>query len=89
MACKFCQIDEYLAKKVQTSPELRADCEHCKAPIASPAEGKNLCELCGALRDIVKENGWLFRAHFQWEQENYRLARRKRELLGLGGPSPL
>ena len=92
MACRLCHLEieatlcevcRYLTEEAQPPPEQPVSfCQYCDAPIANPGQGEGYCELCGALIRIIWRNGWLNRAHEEWEEENIELARRKRELLG-------
>ena len=74
-----CQVCQYLEE--MTPPVLPAFCRHCQAPIADPAATGSLCRLCRDLFRAVKGNPWLALAHAEWEQENFQLAKRKRDLL--------
>ncbi len=92
MACRLCQveIDSTLCEVCRfltedELPELPVLCENCGFPIDNPAESDDLCQVCTGLMKTVQGNGYLVRAHVEWEQENILLARRKWELLGTGG----
>lgn len=79
----LCQVCRYLTEIMP--PEEPVTCRHCRAPVARPAVTGSLCQLCRALLQIVRNNRWLAYAHAEWDQENFLLAKRKRELLGQGG----
>lgn len=92
MACRSCQLEteaslcqvcQYLAG--DGSSELPAACAQCGVPIASPQETGRLCRVCRALLTVLRKSDWFAGAHAEWEQENIRLAVRKRELLGQQG----
>jgi uncharacterized Zn finger protein (UPF0148 family) len=94
MACVRCQIEttstlcevcRYLVE--ETHLELTAACDQCGAPLTSSVEGEILCNACTAMFQAVRESRWLFRSHVEWEQENIRMARKKSELMGTGGPA--
>jgi hypothetical protein len=96
MACNRCQIEtttnlcgvcRYLDE--ETHPEFPAMCNNCGAPLASKVEGEVLCSVCTTLFQTVRESRWLFRSHVDWEQENIKMARKKSELMGTGGPALL
>ena len=88
MTCRFCRLEtparlcqvcQFLAEQVPPEPTI---CRHCQVPIATPSDSAGLCQLCRGLLQIVRNSQWLTLAQAEWEQENYFLARRKRELLG-------
>jgi hypothetical protein len=94
MACNRCQIETTLTLcevcrylDEETHPELSAECNNCSAPLASNVEGEILCNVCTTLFQIVRESRWMFRSHVEWEQENIKMARKKAELMGTGGPA--
>ena len=75
----LCQVCGYLDQG--SFPELPEICVQCGAPIVGPAKEKDLCHVCSALLEIVRESVWFICAQAEWEQENIRLAHLKRELL--------
>ena len=94
MACKQCQIEttstlcevcRCLAEEAH--PEFPAVCNNCGAPLASKVAGELLCSVCTTLFQAVRASRWLFRSHVEWEQENIKMARKKAELMGTGGPA--
>ena len=78
-AATYCHICWYMEE--MALPILPAFCRHCQAPIADPLATGSLCRLCRDLFRTVKGNAWLALAHAEWEQENFQLAKRKRELM--------
>ena len=75
----LCQVCGYLDQG--SFPELTEICVHYGAPIAGPADLRDLCHVCSALLEIAVKRGWFILAHNAWERENIRLADLKRELL--------
>lgn len=75
----LCQVCGYLEQG--RYPELPSICVACGAPISGAANDKDLCRVCSALFEIVTARAWFICAQAEWEQENIRLANRKRELL--------
>lgn len=94
MACKLCQIpiEETLCKVCRSLieddlPAVSRVCDHCGFPIDNRAD--TLCRVCTAILVAIENSTWLMRSHDQWQQENLVLARRKWELMGMGGSSLL
>ena len=89
MACQLCQVKtrrslcqvcQYLNE--MTPPKQPVLCRQCRAPVARPEQDSGLCQVCHVLLDIVSNSLWFNYVHAEWEQENWVMAKRKRDLMG-------
>ena len=94
MACRLCQlpIEDTLCNVCrclveEELPAVSSVCDNCGFPVDDPCA--SLCRVCTTLLVNIENSTWLMRAHDQWQQENLMLARRKWELMGMGGSSLL